>query len=100
MTPAHVTRQTEPFVAACARAAETVVMLGNSHFHVLDVCIDLPRPTIRVRECETVRRMIERGDAVYYARSHEPGWGVMRGGQFQLNGCRVIWTESQRQVRP
>ena len=68
MTP-HVTRQTEPFVAACARAAETVVMLGNSHFHVLDVCIDLPRPTIRVRECEAVRRMIERGDAAYYARS-------------------------------
>ncbi|MFQ0994161.1 hypothetical protein GYW75_03925 [Gilliamella sp. ESL0232] len=66
-----------------------VTILSNEEFTVIGFYHDsLSKPTIEIEHHPKCNKFIAVGKAMYYR--HE---GYYRFGQFELNGCRVIWKE-------
>ncbi|WP_198408174.1 hypothetical protein [Pseudogulbenkiania sp. NH8B] len=81
-------------LAATFKAAAAIEALSQSGLTVVKVELETPaRPTIRIQTCGQCRRLIESGDAVYFSYGQMDHFGPYREGQFQLGGCRIVWTE-------
>ncbi|MEN3809456.1 hypothetical protein [Chromobacterium piscinae] len=87
-----------PFNAQMMTGAMKVVhaieALTQNNFTVVSVELNTPtRPTINIQTCGNCRRMIEKGEAVYFSFGRDTYFGPYRQGQFELGGCRIVWTE-------
>ncbi|MCX8650038.1 hypothetical protein J3U21_06560 [Gilliamella sp. B2776] len=68
---------------------KAVNILSNEELTVIGFYHDsLSKPTIEIEHHPKCNKYIDAGQATYYR--HE---GHYRFGQFELNGCRVIWKE-------
>ncbi|MBN4664214.1 hypothetical protein HUS70_03250 [Pandoraea nosoerga] len=75
------------------RIALTIEQLTQEGFVVIGIEYSSgAKPTVQVQTCSLCRALVERGEATYY-RSGRGECGHYRTGQFQRNGCRVLWTE-------
>ncbi|MDP1681046.1 MAG: hypothetical protein Q8L39_04650 [Burkholderiales bacterium] len=74
----------------CAQRA--VIALELDGYSVIDVRLTgCCRPTIEIQNDARLGQLVDDARACYYARKHGLH-GVERVGQFELEGCRVIWT--------
>ncbi|QYM95033.1 hypothetical protein FGI04_03195 [Dickeya ananatis] len=72
---------------------EAMVLLRAMNATVQSVMIKGNKPVIRIARnvhCET---MINSGEARYVLVGHASN-GHFRQGEFERNGCRIIWSES------
>jgi hypothetical protein len=68
---------------------QAVNILSNEDLTVIGFYHDsLSKPTIEIEHHPKCNKYIEAGRATYYR--HE---GYYRFGQFELNGCRIVWKE-------
>lgn len=72
-------------------AKRAVVALKREGYTVIDVRLAGCRPLIEVQNHPHLAELIESQRACYYIYRHGP-CGPERVGQFELEGCRVIWT--------
>ncbi len=75
------------------QVVEVIEALSENDFTVVAVELTPSRPTIRIQSCGRCRRLIERGEAVYYSFGQRDHFGPYREGQFALGGCRIVWAE-------
>jgi len=81
-------------LAATFKVAAAIEALSQNNFTVVAVELNTPaRPTIRIQTCSQCHRLIAKGDAVYFSYGQQEHFGPYREGQFQLGGCRIVWTE-------
>ncbi|MDF0606659.1 hypothetical protein HZU77_013495 [Neisseriaceae bacterium TC5R-5] len=74
--------------------SEAMVALAENNFVILAVELSsVMRPTIRVQHSSQCQRLIERGEAVHFGFGRVDHIGRYQQGQFNLGGCRVVWTE-------
>ena len=79
---------------AARKVAGAIEALGDNGFTVIGIDFAAPsRPTVRVQNCGKCQRLIHNGEAAYFGYGASGGAGPYREGQFQLGGCRVVWTE-------
>ena len=91
--PPHVQDNASMLLAAL-RIAQAVRQLTERGLSVVSASLQhTERPTIRIRTSPRCQRLIASGDAVYYSFGHDTYFGHYRQGQFQLAGCRIVWTE-------
>ncbi len=96
MTPCQPVRPpvNELMLNTTLKAARAIEALSENGFTVTAVELHNPaHPTIRVQMCHRCRRLVENGEAAYYSFGRLDPHGLYREGQFQLGGCRVVWTE-------
>ncbi len=77
------------------KKVETVIQeLGRRGFAVAGIDMSSPgRPTVRIQTSARCAQLIESGQAAYYSFG-QGDIGRYREGQFNLDGCRVVWTEN------
>ncbi|MCD0493922.1 hypothetical protein LQD23_16700 [Chromobacterium violaceum] len=80
-------------IAAAFLVAAAVERLTKRGMAVLSVEMEPPRPTIRILKHESCVAMIKEEKAAYFGFDQDTYFGKYRQGQFQLNGCRVVWDE-------
>ncbi|UTH73947.1 hypothetical protein [Chromobacterium sp. IIBBL 290-4] len=81
-------------MAGAMRVVRAIEALSQNNFTVVSVELSTPsRPTINIQTCGNCRRMIEKGEAVYFSFGRDTYFGPYRQGQFELGGCRIVWTE-------
>ncbi|MEN7431425.1 hypothetical protein VA599_11745 [Chromobacterium sp. TRC.1.1.SA] len=80
-------------IAAAHLVAAAVERLTRRGLIVVGVEMEPPRPTIRILKHESCTAMVQEGKAAYYGFDQDIYFGKYRQGQFQLNGCRVVWDE-------
>lgn len=81
-------------LAATFKVAAAIEGLSQNGFTVVAVELNTPaRPTIRIQTCSQCRRLIANGEAVYFSYGRQEHFGPYREGQFNLGGCRIVWTE-------
>ena len=81
-------------LAATHKVAAAIEALSQNGLTVVKVELETPvRPTIRIQSCSHCQRLIASGDAVYFSYGQQDHFGAFREGQFQLGGCRIVWTE-------
>lgn len=81
------------FVKAMERASLVIKTLSAERIDVRGVSLIGGRPVIRVTPCAFCDRMVREGKASYLefgANDH----GRYRQGQYLVNGCKVVWSES------
>lgn len=81
------------FVKAMERASLVIKTLSAERIDVRGVSLIGGRPVIRVTPCAFCERMVHEGKASYLefgANAH----GRYRQGQYLVNGCKVVWSES------
>lgn len=85
--------KTEVFLKAMESASLVVKALIAERIEVRGVSLIGGKPVIRVKPCAFCERMVHEGKAVYLefgANAH----GRYRQGQYLVNGCKVVWSES------
>lgn len=79
--------------SALNTSAKTVRELGYMGLTVLDVDVKFPnQPTIQVQYSPIIDTLRSNGQAVIYKYLSQTRGGSLVG-QFQLNGCRIVWVE-------
>ncbi|WP_230370791.1 hypothetical protein [Paludibacterium denitrificans] len=91
----HSTRQVNAaLLDATHKAARAIEALSENGFTVTDVELkSVSRPTIRIQTSGQCHTLIAKGEAVYFSFGKRERVGQYREGQFQLGGCRIVWTE-------
>ncbi|MCG8993244.1 hypothetical protein LH427_09690 [Laribacter hongkongensis] len=80
-------------LASTLKVAEAIKELGRMGLVARAANLNGKRPTIEIQTNARCHRLIQSGEAVYYSFGREPHFGPYREGQFNLGGCRVVWTE-------
>jgi len=81
------------FVREMQKASEVINALSAERIEVRGVSLIGRQPVIRVKPCAFCERMVHEGKAFYLefgANAH----GRYRQGQYMVNGCKVVWSES------
>ena len=69
-----------------------VVTLKRDGYSVIGMDMEHARPVLKIQNCARCQKLIDAGRAVFYR------WQTVDGvrekiAQFELEGCKVIWTE-------
>ncbi|MGQ3662044.1 hypothetical protein [Citrobacter braakii] len=81
------------FITAMEKASLVIKALSAERIDVRGVTLVSNTPVIRVTPCAFCERMVHQGKAFYLefgANAH----GRYRQGQYMVNGCKVVWSES------
>lgn len=81
------------FVKSMEKASMVIKALSAERIDVRGVSLIGGKPVIRVMPCAFCERMVHEGKAFYLefgANAH----GRYRQGQYMVNGCKVVWSES------
>ncbi|MGC6061317.1 hypothetical protein [Enterobacter kobei] len=81
------------FVKSMEKASMVIKALSAERIDVRGVSLIGGKPVIRVMPCAFCERMVHEGKAFYFefgANAH----GRYRQGQYMVNGCKVVWSES------
>lgn len=75
------------------RVQSAIMALNAMNTTVHSIMILGSRPVIRIAKNSHCSRMIEEGKASYTHIGHDAS-GRYRQGTFELDGCRIFWSES------
>ncbi|EOZ4638880.1 hypothetical protein ACQRKX_001827 [Enterobacter cloacae] len=81
------------FVMSMEKASMVIKALSAERIEVHGVSLIGGKPVIRVKPCAFCERMVHEGKA-FYLEFGANAYGRYRQGQYMVNGCKVVWSES------